>query len=176
MLPDRQLKMNLYGSIFLWMCSAFNFYLLTFYLKYFPGNIFENSMFFAFSDMIAFAMAGLVLKYTTVVRGLRFSFIISTTGGILYLMLSTVDGLIPVLICLSRIGNTMAYNIGYVSVNKLFPTKFIATVYGIVNMAAHIIACFSPLVAEIPNPYPFIFFLSAVAISLFVSSFLSELD
>eukprot|EP00352_Strombidinopsis_acuminata_P000143 CAMPEP_0176341630 /NCGR_PEP_ID=MMETSP0126-20121128/2532_1 /TAXON_ID=141414 ORGANISM="Strombidinopsis acuminatum, Strain SPMC142" /NCGR_SAMPLE_ID=MMETSP0126 /ASSEMBLY_ACC=CAM_ASM_000229 /LENGTH=88 /DNA_ID=CAMNT_0017686563 /DNA_START=1371 /DNA_END=1637 /DNA_ORIENTATION=+ len=70
----------------------------------------------------------------------------------------------------------MAYNIGYVSVNKLFPTKFIATVYGIVNMAAHVIACASPLVAEIPNPYPFIFFLIAVGISVFVSSFLSEID
>jgi hypothetical protein len=40
LLKVKKLKRNLIGSTILWSMSAFNFYLLTFFLKYFPGNIF----------------------------------------------------------------------------------------------------------------------------------------
>ena len=70
----------------------------------------------------------------------------------------------------------MSYNIGYVSVPRLFPTRFVATVYGIVNVIAHVFACFAPLVAEIQDPYPFTVFLSAIFVSLFCSYYLTELD
>ena len=66
--------------------------------------------------------------------------------------------LIPIFICLSRAGQTMAYNVSVISVSKLFPTKFISTAYGVVNMCAHVFACFAPLMAEIPDPYPYIVF------------------
>ena len=42
------------------MCT-FNFYLLTFSMKYFPGNIFGNSLAFAFSDVIAFILSGFLI-------------------------------------------------------------------------------------------------------------------
>ena len=41
--------------------NAFNFYLLTFTMKYFPGSIFGNSLAFAFSDVVAFTLSGLII-------------------------------------------------------------------------------------------------------------------
>ena len=69
----------------------------------------------------------------------------------------------------------MAFNIGYISVNRLFPTRVQATVYAVVNLAAHLIACLAPLTAEVQMPIPFMVFLACVGISFMVSQMLSEL-
>ena len=58
---DPILRTNLWAAILIYSEASFNFYLLTFYLKYFPGNIFENSTFFACSDLIAFVLCGIFL-------------------------------------------------------------------------------------------------------------------
>lgn len=63
---DRRLKVNLIGSCAVWLLSSFNFYLITFYLKSFPGNVYVNSLCFACADMCAFLCSGLCLKYYTV--------------------------------------------------------------------------------------------------------------
>ena len=119
-----KLRGNLIGCVLLWSMCSFNFYMLTFFMKYFPGNIFENSLCFAFSDLIAFTLSGLIIRYTTVVRGYKLAFLISSTGGVLYMLFNGVPALIPVFLCLSRMGVTMAFNMGYISVPRLFPIKF----------------------------------------------------
>jgi len=58
---DRILRTNLWAAILIYSEASFNFYLLNFYLKYFPGNIYENSTFFACSDLVAFILAGVFL-------------------------------------------------------------------------------------------------------------------
>mmetsp|Transcript_16361 Transcript_16361/g.27665 ORF Transcript_16361/g.27665 Transcript_16361/m.27665 type:complete len:111 (-) Transcript_16361:385-717(-) len=70
LLNDPQLKVNLVCSCFIWLLSSFNFYLITFYLKYFPGNVFVNSLCFAGADMIAFISSGVILNKISVSRGL----------------------------------------------------------------------------------------------------------
>ena len=57
--PD--LKKNLIASCFVWLHGSFNFYLITFYLKYFPGNIFVNAMSFATADLIAYTSSGILI-------------------------------------------------------------------------------------------------------------------
>ena len=56
------LRMNLLFSLVVWSCGMFNFYLITFYLKYFPGSIFKNSLWFALSDFVSFLISGTFLK------------------------------------------------------------------------------------------------------------------
>lgn len=102
--------------------NSFNFYLLTFFLKYFPGNIFENSAFFAVADIAAFASVGFVLKMTDIKSALNFAFVIDLIGGILYIAFANNLAMVPYLISLCRFGVTMTFNIGYVSVKDLFPT------------------------------------------------------
>ena len=61
----------------------------------------------------------------------------------------------------------MSYNIGYISVSRLFPTKFVATVFGIVNMVSHSITVGAPLVAEMSEPIPFIVFCANAFVAMF---------
>ena len=62
MMADRTTRHNLLASMVLWIMSSFNFYLVTFYLKYFPGNIFQSTLCFAFSDLFGYIFSGLLLK------------------------------------------------------------------------------------------------------------------
>jgi len=85
MLKDRRVKINLFCSILVWLFSSFNFYLITFYLKYFPGNIYVNSICFASADFVAFMMSGVVLKFLKIRHGLSFAYTLSMVAGITYL-------------------------------------------------------------------------------------------
>ena len=67
--------------------------------------------------------------------------------------------IIPVIIAFCRIGGSMSFNIGYISVARLFPTEFVSSVFGIVNFVAHIITIGAPIVAELPAPIPMTVFM-----------------
>ena len=84
--------------------------------------------------------------------------------------------MLPVFICLSRMGVTMSFNMGYVSVPKLFPVKFQSTVYATVNLFAHIIACLAPIVAELNMPIPHFSYLAALTVALMCCTQLKEMD
>ncbi len=168
------LRKNLLGAACLYAEATFNYYLLSFYLKYFPGNIYVNSVYFACSDLTAFILAGVFLYYTSMKTSIRTGAVLALTGGFMYLFLYTHTDLIPFMICLSRIGQSMIYNTTLICVNRLFPLLFVANAYGIVNFCAHTIACLSPFVAEIHDPYPFIAFVSLVFVALASSTVLVE--
>lgn len=170
LLKVKRLKYNLIGSTLLWSANAFNWYLMTFFLKYFPGNIFENSFCFALSDIVAFGLVGVVLKKTNVCTGLYIAFWVEFVGGVLFLNYHQDVNLVPVIICFCRVGATMAYNIGYVSPKELFPTLYIATVYGQVNVFAHLVACLGPIVAELAFPMPFVAYLSCMTLAVFATT------
>jgi membrane protein CcdC involved in cytochrome C biogenesis len=100
----------------------FNFYLLTFYLKYFPGNIYTNSVYIALSNLVAFALVGILLSYTSMKVTMRIGVLLGSVGGMLYLLLTEKDKLVPLMLCLARIGQSMIFNSMLISVNKIFPT------------------------------------------------------
>jgi hypothetical protein len=101
---DKTLRTNLWASCLLYSEASFNFYLLTFYLKYFPGNLYENSTYFACSDLIAFLMVGVFLNFTSMKTSIRAGAAIALTGGLLYLFLFNHTNLVPMMVCFSRVG------------------------------------------------------------------------
>jgi hypothetical protein len=115
------------------------------------------------------------MKKLNIKKALVVAYIIAGTGGILYLIFSTLPKLVPVLIIASRIGTNMSFNISYASNNKLFPTVFLATTFGIVNLISHIISIGAPMFAEIKDPLPFLAFIVCVALGSFATIFLKEL-
>jgi len=51
---DQQLRNNLIASVYLSSAIGFSCYLITYYIKYFKGNVFVNFAAIGFSDAIAF--------------------------------------------------------------------------------------------------------------------------
>ena len=168
------MRRNLLAAIFLYCEGIFNYYTLTFYLKYFPGNLFTNSLFFACSDLLAFVFAGMLLYFTSVRFAIRVGSAFAAIGGFLYLFLSPHAALIPFIVCFSRVGQSTIFNITLISVSRLFPTLFTANAYGIVNFCGHSVACLAPFVAELNDPAPFIVFLSLIAVAVLSSFFIEE--
>lgn len=175
---DKVLKTNLVCSCMCWLHGSFNFYLITFYLKKFPGNIYINSMCFAMADLLAYMSSGIVLKFFMVRQGLFFSYSVSLIAGLLYLANYNTQStwLIPALVALSRIGGSMSFNIGYVSVSRLFPTNYVTTVFGIVNFFSHMITVGAPVVAELEEPIPFVVFCFNSGSAILFSMQLLEVD
>lgn len=172
----KDLRNNLIFSIFIWSCSMFNFYLITFYLRYFPGSIFKNSIWFAASDFLSYFISGKILNKSNVKRTLFISYLTSGIGALLYLFLFWDIRLVPIFIILSRSGNSMAFNTLFIANNRLFPTKFVSSTYGIVNMISHFYAIGAPLLAEVSDPYPFTIFFMNCCIGAFCSFFLKEIN
>ena len=82
---------------------------------------------------------------------------------------------IPLIIAFCRIGGSMSFNIGYISVARLFPTEFVATVFGLVNFIAHIITVGAPIVAEINQPVPMLVFCANSFFAIFSCMKLKEI-
>jgi len=118
MLKNVNVKKNLYIALITWSLGSFNFYMLTFFAKYFPGNLFINQIVFAISDLTAFITAGIISSRLRVYK----SYIIGNTlgfiGGLLFIFYA--DKLtpeeqesnfnrfaIPVIIFFSRVGCQM---------------------------------------------------------------------
>ena len=170
----RVLKINLIAISFLYAQSSFNFFLLTFFLKYFPGNLFENAVYFALSDLVAFVSAGTILKYTSTSTTIRIGAVMALLGSGSYLIAYTNLSLVPITLSLARIGQSIMFNTSIISVGRLFSTNLVSTAYGFVNLASHIFACLSPFAAELTPPIPFFVFILLILIGIVSTFYLTE--
>ena len=85
--------------------------------------MFVNSLCFAVADAMAFSSSGIFLRFVSIAQGITIANAIGLIGGLSYLAFyKTQVNWIPVIVCISRLGGAMNFNIGYVSVARLFPT------------------------------------------------------
>lgn len=173
---NKRIRSNMFFAAFIWCALIVNYYIVAFYLKYFPGNIFQNSFTMAFSDIVSYMISGLVLKTLGLTRSVIISLATAALGSVLYLFFFHVPGLIPVFIILCRVGNSMLLNIMYVTNSTLFPVQFQASSFGILNFISHVAAVSAPIFAEFPEPYPFFIYLVNCVIAIISSMFLRQIS
>lgn len=110
-----------------WLCCAFDFYLLNFLIKYFPGNIYVNQVVKVLSELAGFITAGFIFQSFGVKRSLQFAFGTSFVGGLGILLFCTITGfyknskqienhwVFPVLVLVTMYGISGAFSIVYLS-------------------------------------------------------------
>ena len=74
---------NLLLMIYIWIASSFGLYLITFQMKYLPGNIFINTLLSSSVDIPISIVGGLLYHKYGVRITLPIFFSISVTGSIL---------------------------------------------------------------------------------------------
>ena len=121
---NKNLRVNLILSNFIWCSLIVNIYILAFYLKYFPGNIYENTIYMIGSDVVAYLVSGAIIKKTGLKWSLVLSQVISIIGSTLYQLIYTNENAIPFIIVFCRLGISMSFNAVYIGNNRLFPTQF----------------------------------------------------
>ena len=85
-------------------------YIMVFYAKYFPGDLFRNNLYYASSDFIAFSTVGLMLENSSISSSYKAGTIVSITGAMLYLTMPMSPKMIPLIICFTKLGTTILYN------------------------------------------------------------------
>ena len=98
------LRNNLLAMCFIWSVSGFCFYLIDFYVKYFPGSVFFNKGFFGICDALSLNYVQLLaLRVRSVPSILRICLIGAAILSIIYTLLpSSYVALIPLIVGLTR--------------------------------------------------------------------------
>jgi len=154
---------------YMWTAATFFYYVITYKLKYLPGDIFDNSIAAAVAEVIGCGSFGFLFAYLKIKKSLILLFFIQMTGSTLILVLGDqIPMLMPIFVLLARLGSSAAMTLLHIATVEIFPTLVAATAFGICNVIARIACIFGPLLVEVPEPVPMsiISFMSLIAISL----------
>ena len=152
-----------------WTSSSFNYYLITFFLKYIPGNIFVNTSLSAIAEISAYICSSFLMKAVGPKISFMCSFALGAVGGILLaLFFYSTDVVIAVCVLFAKFGISFAFNISYLATPQMFPVELCGTAFGVCNVFARFSTVLSPLVAELPGVLP----MTILAISCLASALL----
>jgi hypothetical protein len=150
----RRHLLNLLILIFLWIASAFNYYLINFRMKYIEGNIFVNSAVASTSEIVAYILSGVLYQKIGIRFTLISAFTVSCTGAIALTIWGTHKDFIPLMILATRFGVSATFNICYLANAQLMPAIFAGTAIGICNLFSKMSTIIAPLLAETKDPIP----------------------
>jgi MFS family permease len=121
------MKDNLYLINFLvmnlaWSTASFNYYMLNYYLKYVPGDIYTNIIVASVSDMFASLISGLISNFIGTKKTIIFSFFMAFVFGLpLIFIREETIWLIIICVILSKFGINSSFNMCYIITAEYFP-------------------------------------------------------
>ena len=148
---------NLAIFSYLWGACSLNYYLLEYYLRFLPGNLYENYFASSCSELIAVVTAGFMYKFFKAKRTFQISFSIAIVGSSLIVFFGSLTlKLMPVYVIIAKFGIAAAYLTVYVATADTFPTLFCATAFGVCNFASSIITIPASYISELDAPIPMV--------------------
>mmetsp|Transcript_15245 Transcript_15245/g.14806 ORF Transcript_15245/g.14806 Transcript_15245/m.14806 type:complete len:148 (+) Transcript_15245:618-1061(+) len=142
-------------------------------MQFLEGNIFNNSIFSSFSEIVAYSLSGYVLEKVNIKVSLAASFLLSIAGIVVYMALGhSYPSAVPYMILATKFGISACFNTIYIANATLYPAVLAATAMGICNLFARIATVLAPEVAEVPDPAPKIIFIAVCGVAIFCSFFL----
>ena len=170
---NRKLFITLVFFITFWTVSSFDYYLITFLLKYIPGNIYVNTTISCLSEVVADIVSGWLMAVLGIRLSFLIAFVVGTAGGVMMIFLYNYNSAMAVFVLLSKFGIAFAFNTAYLATPMVFPVILTSTAFGLCNLIARFITIASPIIAELDNPIPMTAFSIAgvvgIACSLFVT-------
>mmetsp|Transcript_38691 Transcript_38691/g.28051 ORF Transcript_38691/g.28051 Transcript_38691/m.28051 type:complete len:212 (+) Transcript_38691:929-1564(+) len=152
-LRQRTITCNLVALSYIWLSISFNFYLISFQMKYFPGNLFTNTYAAGIADLLGYLFGGVIYRKCGLRKSLITCYIFSFIGSMLIIFLNDSSWM-STFVLITKFGITSSFCILFLSIVDVFPTLFTATAFGICNFFARIGTIFSPSLAEVDEPIP----------------------
>lgn len=176
-LRQRVIQVNLIVMAYMWAACSFGYYMIIFYLKYLPGNIYNNSLSNGGSDLIAVLTAGYLYGSLGIRKSFTLLFAMSVVGGltIIFVGESRLD-LMPIFVVITKFGITGGFVLVYCSTVNVFPTLFCSTALGFCNFFARVLSILAPIVAEQKAPIPMIILTALAAVGIVMIQFVKTLD
>lgn len=175
-LKDRLNLTNLGIFIFLFSSASFNYYLINFYLKYIPGNVYVNTIVASIAEFVSTLIAGSIVKYLGIKNTISSAFALNCISGVILWIAEKLDstGSVPVIILAAKFGNCASFGLLYMSTLHYFPSQFLGAVFGACNVTARAITIASPLVAEASEPVPELFMILSCLFAAIFTRFLRQ--
>jgi hypothetical protein len=144
---------------YLLTCSSFNYYMVSTYVKYMPGDIFSNQIAMGLSEIVAVVTAGLLQQQSGFKKSLTAMFILAALGSYsIHLIGAENQEWMPLLVTITKFGIAGAFKIIYLSSTEVFPVLFVGTASGVCNTVARSLTIGAPVLAEQDAPMPLIVF------------------
>ena len=169
LIKDRTMFVNLVVLLFLWVASAFDYYLINFQLKYIEGDIYVNTVVSSVSEVTAYIVSGALYDKIGPKVSFVASFVIGIIGSLFYITLSTsYKSMVPIMVLGAKFGISGSFNVVYLA-NGLFPAVYSSTTFGLCNFFARFASMLAPILAEQPKPIPMLIFCVMAAAAAGVS-------
>lgn len=178
-LRQRAILINLIVMTLVWVTAGFNYYLLNFQVKFFPGNFNVNVMVMSLADMVGYGGSGILFKHVQVKYLFAGCFAMSGLAGLAILLTSSAGsddagvGFV-LLIFAARLGISASFNLVFIGHPRMFPTLFSVTSMGFTNVFSRACTFFAPMVAEVDEPTPMIIFTVLCLVTTVASLLLRE--
>ena len=147
---------NLLIFVYLFCGVSFSYYLINFYMKYIPGNVFINTIVASIAESAASFVTGYIVKLLGARNGITCTNAVAGVATVV-LWLAEINGLVkevPFFILLAKFGVCSFFAMMYISTLLYFPSRYLGAVFGICNTAARATTILAPMVAEIDTPIP----------------------
>ena len=129
----------------MWANQSFSFYMIIYYLKYLPGDIYKNSFASGGADVVSGLVAGFLYSKIGLKNSFSTLLSLSIAGGlIIILMGDSATFWMPVFVIITKLGISGGFNLVYVSTVDIFPTLFSATAMGMCNFVARVLTILAP--------------------------------
>jgi MFS family permease len=125
-----QFLINLSIIVFVFMINVFSMYMLSFMLKYLPGDKYVNLFMLGVADFIPSVMSGLVLVLMPTKRAMILTHLFICVFVVLHIFFGGIEYLGMPLIFFIRFAITLQSCLNFYIVYELFPAKFASVVYG----------------------------------------------
>lgn len=144
---------------YMWASTSFSYYMISLYMKYLPGNIYNNTIVSGVAEFLAYGLGGILYTKLGIKKSYALLYTVSSIGGILIIILGTSNETwMPVFVMISKFGIAGCFTICYVSNSHVFPTLFCSTAIGICNFVSRFLSIFSAEIAEVAPPVPMVIF------------------
>ena len=139
--------------VFVFMYNVFSMYMLSFMLKYLPGDKYVNMFLLGVADFIPSLLSGIVMTLFPTKTAMIGTHAFIWISVVLHLMFGSIEYLGMPLIFFIRFAITLESCLNFYVVYELFPAHFASIVYGAWNIMAGLSSILSPMAVEIfPNP------------------------
>jgi hypothetical protein len=169
-------RKNLLVMTYMWAMASFSYYMIVFYLKYLPGDIYSNTFASSGTDCCSVVFGGFLYKKLGIKKAFTFLLTFSVIGGIIIIFLGTThESLMPAFVVLTKIGISGSFVNVYICMVDIFPTLFCATAFGVCNFLARVLTIVAPQIAEADPPLPMIVLTGLCGMGMILIQFITPL-
>jgi hypothetical protein len=158
-----------------WISAGYTYYVLQFYVKKIPGNFYVNTIFSSISECVACIASGIIATKIGEKHTIQGSFLLAFIfGALLAFFNDSGVVVIAVFVIFAKAGSTSAFNMCFIATSSFFPVVYNSSVFGFTNLISKSILTTAPIVSELPEPTPMVFFCGFCVLSFITILFLRE--